>query len=74
MDTQEFLQLGYLTLYTKDARIKNRHTGEEIVLIGRLYHVLDYLLRSEINHSLFGLSFINPIDQLFHLRMILMEL
>jgi len=39
------IELQHLTIHTKDLQIKNRSTGQEILLTGKQYHLLQYFLR-----------------------------
>lgn len=39
------LTIGHLAIDTKDMRITNLHTGEEIQLTGKQYHLLQYFIR-----------------------------
>lgn len=41
----EPLQLRHLLIYEKENIIKNRESGEEIVLTGKQFHIFQYLLR-----------------------------
>jgi DNA-binding response OmpR family regulator len=41
----EILKLKHLTIHTKDMRIVNHETGEEILLTGKQYQIFQYFLR-----------------------------
>lgn len=41
----EALELRHLLVYEKENIIKNRETGEEIMLTGKQFHIFQYLLR-----------------------------
>ncbi|GCD84771.1 response regulator transcription factor [Parageobacillus thermoglucosidasius] len=41
----EILKLKHLTIHTKDMRIINHETGEEILLTGKQYQIFQYFLR-----------------------------
>ncbi|WP_410772500.1 response regulator transcription factor [Fontibacillus sp. BL9] len=43
--SSEALELKHLLVYEKENTIKNRETGEEIVLTGKQFHIFQYLLR-----------------------------
>ncbi|MGM8216742.1 response regulator transcription factor [Bacillaceae bacterium W0354] len=41
----ETLALNHLNVYTKDMRVVNKNTGEEIQLTGKQYHLFQYFIR-----------------------------
>lgn len=41
----ELLEIGHLEIYTKDMRIINKNTKEEIQLTGKQYHLFQYFIR-----------------------------
>ncbi|WP_341302481.1 response regulator transcription factor [Lysinibacillus sp. FSL H8-0500] len=42
---EDLLTIGHLTVYTKDMRIINQQTQEEIQLTGKQYHLFQYFIR-----------------------------
>lgn len=42
---EDILEMKHLKVYTKDLRIMNKHTNEEIVLTGKQYHLFQYFIR-----------------------------
>ena len=41
----DVLEIGHLIIYTKDMRIVNKNTEEEIQLTGKQYHLFQYFIR-----------------------------
>lgn len=42
---EDILEIGHLMIYSKDLRIVNKNTGEDIVLTGKQYHLFQYFIR-----------------------------
>lgn len=43
---EDTIELQHLTIFTKDMRIVNNETGEEIQLTGKQYHIFQYFMRN----------------------------
>ncbi|MBY0098549.1 response regulator transcription factor [Mesobacillus maritimus] len=41
----DIINIGHLTIHTKDWRIMNKNTGAEILLTGKQYHLFQFFLR-----------------------------